>query len=268
MISGAAMVAGVAGAPIAHSLSPYLHGRWIAAAGLDAAYVPFAPTDEAAFRRLVEGFRGGAIRGLNVTAPFKRAAFEIADFRRLGAEASESANLLLFHGDGAIEAASTDGAGMLTAMERRAPDFRVGTALVLGAGGAASAAVAALKLSGFRVRVANRTLAAAEALAEAGGAYGLDALAAAADGADLVVNALSVEPPPMRIAPGTVALDMRYRPHETDFLRAAAKQGAHLVHGIDMLIAQAEPSFDAFFGMAPPEVAGLREAAVRRAGAV
>lgn len=261
MLSGAAVVAGVVGEPVAHSLSPYLHGAWIAAAALDAAYVPFAPSGDAGFTRLIEGLRGGVVRGLNVTAPFKRAAFALADARDGAAQAAASANLMLFEPDGRVLARSTDGHGVIAAIARRAPGARPGVALLIGAGGAAAAAAAALKAAGWAVRVANRSTAAASALA-GDAAFGLDAIDRAADGATLIVNALPVDPPAFAWPAGTAALDMRYRPHWTPFLRHAADAGADIVHGIDMLIAQAEPSFAAFFGREPPEVAGLREGAV------
>ncbi len=261
MISGAAMVAGVVGAPVAHSLSPFLHGRWISAAGLDAAYVPFAPPPER-FAAFIGGLRGGAIRGLNVTAPFKRAALELADRADAAARACGSANLLLFDASGQIEARSTDGQGVLGALAHRAPGLAVGRALVLGAGGAGAAACAALIGAGWQVAVWNRTPAGAEALAAAlpGLAIECDAQAALAHpGLKLLVNALPVQPalalPP---GPGLAVLDMSYRPHWTDLLRAARAAGHVAVHGLDMLIAQAEPSFEALFGRAPPSLPGLR----------
>ena len=262
MVSGAGVVAGVVGAPVAHSLSPWLHGRWIAAAGLDAAYVPFACAVDG-FARLVDGFRGGAIRGLNVTAPFKREALACADRANAAARACGSANLLLFEADGSVEARSTDGHGVLAAVARRAAEPTLGTAAVLGAGGAGAAAAAALVGAGWRVVIVNRTRAAADALAEAVGGGAADTVPA---DATLVVNALPVPPPTFAMRPGMAVLDMRYRPHWSALLGAAEAAGAMPVHGIDMLIAQAEPSFEAFFGVPPPAAPSLREEAVARAG--
>ena len=263
------MVAGVVGAPVAHSLSPFLHGRWIAAAGLDAAYVPFAPPP-ARFEAFIEGLRGGAIRGVNVTAPFKRRALAMADRADAAAMACGSANLLLFDGDGSIEARSTDGHGVVEAVRRRAPHLRVARALVLGAGGAGAAACAALLAAGWRVSVANRTPGTARMLA--GLIPGLvvedDPGAALRDPElTLLVNATGVDPGlGTRADPGLALLDMRYRPHWTDFLKAARARDNQPIHGLDMLIAQAEPSFTALFGVAPPELPGLRDAAIVAAG--
>lgn len=267
MASGAAIVAGVAGAPIAHSLSPFLHGRWIAAAGIDAAYVPFAPAVDG-FARFVDGLRGGAIVGVNVTAPFKREALALADRADAAATACGSANLLLFHADGSIEARSTDGHGVVTALARHAPRQPCGRAVVLGAGGAGAAAAAALVSAGWQVTLVNRTRAAADAVAARTGAAAADweTLALNVEAADLLVNALAVAPPPMPLDPAMTVLDMGYRPHWTPLLRAAQAAGASVVHGIDMLIAQAEPSFGAFFGRPPPVLSDLRAEAVALAG--
>jgi len=269
-VTGGAMVAGVVGHPVAHSMSPWLHGRWIAAAGLDAAYVPFACGADG-FARLVEGLRGGAIRGLNVTAPFKREALAIADFANDAAQAAASANLLLFATDGGVEARSTDGYGVVTALARQIPGLRPGQAVVLGAGGAGAAAAAALALAGWRVALVNRTLVTAEAVAAElpeVEAVAPDRLGAVLAEATLLVNALPFAPEAVALRGGLTVLDMGYRPHWTPLLIAARAAGCGVVHGIDMLIAQAEPSFGAFYGLKAPRVAGLREAAVAMIGAV
>jgi shikimate dehydrogenase len=262
------MVAGVAGAPVAHSLSPFLHGRWIAAAGLDAAYVPFAPPADG-FARFVEGLRGGVIRGLNVTAPFKREALALADCADEAACRAGSANLLLFHADGSIEARSTDGHGVLVALARRAPDLRLSRALVLGAGGAGAAACAALAGAGWRVSVWNRSAEAARTLADRLGLDVAETPEAALHDPDvtLLVNALPVQPGiGTRLGPELAILDMTYRPHWTELLMTARIAGNKPVHGLDMLIAQAEPSFQALFGRPPPDLPGLRDQAAARLG--
>ena len=120
MISGGAMVAGVVGSPVIHSLSPLIHNAWIQASGLDAAYVPFSPV-KSGFEALVSGLRGGVIRGLNVTIPFKETALALADEADPLARLAGAANLLLFQPGGRIIARNTDGPGLVGAIEAQAP---------------------------------------------------------------------------------------------------------------------------------------------------
>ncbi|MCS6626325.1 shikimate dehydrogenase [Roseibacterium beibuensis] len=248
-------LAGVAGQPIDHSLSPLIHGAWIAAAGLDADYRAFGPADEAGFAALAAEGRAGGLRGLNVTAPFKAAALAFADDVSETARLCGSANLLVFEG-GRASADSTDGEGLMAALAEQAPDLVVAgrPVLILGAGGAARAAAAVLKASGADVRILNRTPARAEQLAADLGieVAGPGALAAAA----LVVNALSVPPEiDMEALPDdAVLMDMTYRPLETPFLAAGRGRGLAVVDGLAMLIGQARPSFRALFGTEPPPV--------------
>ena len=165
-ITGKTKVAGVVGQPIAQSLSPLIHNAWLAAAGIDGVYVAVAP-EEARFGSFLDGLRGGAVRGLNVTIPFKEAALRAADSVTPRAEAAMAANLLIFETDGRIVADNTDGLGMMGALAAQAPGFdpTTGPVVVLGAGGAARGAVAALLMAGCpEVRIVNRTLARAEAI--------------------------------------------------------------------------------------------------------
>lgn len=255
-ITGAARVGGIAGNPVAHSLSPLIHNVWIAAAALDAAYVPFAPADAAGFEALVAAGRAGLLAGINVTAPFKEQAFALADTASETARASGSANILVFR-EGGVAADSTDGEGLLRALAEQAPGLILSgePVVMLGAGGAARAAAAALAGAGARVRIVNRTRARAEALAaDLGGSVEAADGDIAFDGARLVVNALSVRPEvdPARLASGTVVMDMTYRPVVTPFLQAARDAGLTTVDGLAMLIGQAGPSFQAIFGTEPP----------------
>lgn len=257
-LTGAATVGGIAGNPVAHSLSPVIHNAWIAAAGMDAVYVPFAPADADGFAVLVAAGRAGLLAGINVTAPFKEQAFALADEATETARASGSANVLVFR-DGGVRADSTDGLGLMIALRRQAPRLNLEGARVvlLGAGGAARAAAAALSAAGARVSIVNRTRERAEALAmELGGAVSVAVGRDAFEGAALVVNALSV-PPDLDLAeldPATVVMDMTYRPVGTAFLTAARAAGLTTVDGLAMLIGQAGPSFDAIFGVPPPDL--------------
>lgn len=249
------LVAGVAGQPIAQSLSPVIHKAWIASAGLDADYRAFGPPDEAAFAALVAEGRAGALRGLNVTAPYKAQALALADEVGATASACGSANLLVFEG-GRVRADSTDGAGLMAALAEQTPDLdvRSQSVVVLGAGGAARAAVVALQTAGADVGVLNRTVARAEALADDLGAR--LARPACLETAALVVNALSVPPDidMSRLRDDAVLMDMTYRPLTTTFLAQGRSRGLRTVDGLAMLIGQARPSFRAFFGEDPPGI--------------
>lgn len=272
-ITGATVVAGVAGRPVRQSLSPILHNAWLAAAGIDGVYVAFSPTAEG-FPALIQGLRGGAIRGLNVTIPFKEAALAAADEASPRARRAGAANVLVFEAEGTVRADNTDGEGLLRAIERQAPGWSISSApvTVLGAGGAAAGAAAALLDTGApQVRIVNRTLARAEAIAaHLGGPisiFGWNDIAAANADAGLLVNATSLglegRDPPIAalegLPAGAVVVDMVYRPLRTGLLTAAAAAGHPTVDGLEMLIGQAAPSFEAFFGRPPPpaDVRGL-----------
>jgi shikimate dehydrogenase len=278
MISGRTVVAGIVGRPVAHSLSPLIHNAWLAAAGIDGVYVPFAP-DALGFERLAGGFRGGAIRGLNVTVPFKEAALALADTASEAARLAGAANVLLFEPDGRILADNTDGVGLLRAFAAQAPawDAQLGPVTVLGAGGAARGAVAALLLAGApKVWVVNRTPEKAEALAKAMGprAVALPLLhaAGALSASTAVINATSAglgggEGPdvPLETTPAAcVVMDMVYKPLMTPFLQRAEDLGRPIVDGLEMLIRQAEPSFEAFFGEYPPAGVDVRRLALEQ----
>jgi shikimate dehydrogenase len=280
-ISGATLVAGVVGAPVTHSLSPLIHNAWLAAAGIDGVYVPFAPSKDG-FAALVSGLRGGAVRGLNVTVPFKEAALALADEASAAARGAGAANLILFEPDGRIVADNTDGTGLLAALASQAPKYQPagGVAVILGAGGAARGAAAALLAAGIsEVRVLNRTHGRAEALAAALGDDRLRVLeaddGAALHGAGLIVNATTLglgggagPDVALEAAPGSaVVMDMVYRPLRTEFLNCAASLGLTTVDGLEMLIGQAAPSFTALFGAPVPniDVRGLCLAALEDA---
>ena len=248
-------VAGVVGWPIAHSLSPLLHNAWIDAAGIDARYQAMGPEDPQAFRRLIALGRSGMLTGVNVTAPYKELALALSDTVSETARRAGSANLLVFS-EGQVTADSTDGLGLMGALHEQAPQLSVvgRVVVVLGAGGAARAAVAALVDQKAEVVIFNRTREKAHTLIQqVGGRLGEDADLRSAS---LVVNALSV-PPVLDfdlVAEGAVMMDMTYRPLQTPFLKAARTRGMTGVDGLAMLIEQARPSFRAFYGFEPPRI--------------
>ncbi len=280
MISAQTLVAGVVGWPVRHSMSPLIHNHWLQAGGMDGVYVAFCPPKEG-FSAFASGLRGGAIRGLNVTLPFKEQALSLAsapgdqvsDIARL----SGAANLVLFDADGTVRVDNTDGEGLLYAFARQAPSLNLTSApvVILGAGGAARGAAAALILAGVpRVHMVNRTLDKALAIASALGpkvqAFAPAQAEAAFDGVGAVINATSLglgggEGPavPWQTVSGTaVFMDMVYKPLETDFLAKAKARGHKTVDGLDMLIGQARPSFEAFYGAPPPASVDVRALAL------
>ena len=264
VLSGRAALAGVVGDPVAHSLSPRLMAHWIDAAGLDAAYLPFAVAPDG-FEIFVRGLARSQLAGLNVTLPHKEAALALADRVSPVARAIGAANLLTFTADG-IRADNTDAAGFLAALEPTKIEYTQASALVLGAGGAARALIHALVTSGVsQLTLANRTRERAEALAAElapkAAVVDWETRDAALPEADLVVNATALGLKGAselamdwsRASAGTVVFDSVYTPLETGFLAGARAAGLTCIDGLDMLIGQARPSFRAFFGQDAPQ---------------
>jgi len=268
-------LAGVIGHPVAHSRSPLLHGHWLRTYGLQGHYVPMdiAPdTLETAFRTLPDlGFVG-----VNVTIPHKERVMEIADLVSDRATLIGAANTIIFRKDGKIHADNTDGYGFIENLRQGAPgwDPKAGPAMVLGAGGAARAVIASLLEVGVpEIRISNRTRNRAEQLREEFGARirVVEWVQAgnAMDDAALVVNSTSLgmvgkqelRVPLDGLQPGTVVTDLVYTPLETRLLRVARAQGCTCVDGLGMLIHQAVPGFERWFGKRP-EVDDATRAAI------
>ena len=254
-ITGAALLAGIAGQPVAHSLSPVIHNAWLEAGGIDGVYAPFAPKDAAGFDALVAAGRAGLVQGLNVTAPFKEQAFALADEASAAAQATGSANILVFE-NGQVRADSSDGVGVLYALAEQAPALKLKDAVVvmLGAGGAARAGAGVLIEAGANILILNRSRDRAEALAADLGPSVTVTDETALASADLVINALSVQPviDLSALKPTAVVMDMTYKPVVTPFLATAKARGLTTVDGLAMLIGQAAPSFTALYRRPPP----------------
>lgn len=279
-ITGATVVAGVVGHPIAHSMSPILHNAWLAVAGIDGVYVPLDVSPEN-FGSFINGLRGGSLSGLNVTVPFKTQALALADEVSERARLAQAANVLVFGSDGAIRADNTDGLGLLSAFAVQAPGFDPAAApvAILGAGGAARGAAAAFLSAGARdIRILNRTVARAEEIAaDLGGcvrAYGLDQAGLGFEGVGALINATSaglsgagaLDVPIALTPPTAVVMDMVYKPLLTPFLAQAQGLNRPTVDGLEMLIGQAIPAFHAFFGQPPPAGVDVRTLAKQALG--
>lgn len=263
-MSAAPLRAGVIGWPVEHSKSPRLHTCWLERYGIDGSYVhlPTPPGELAARMRslVAEGWRGA-----NVTIPHKEEALALADAATDRARAIGAANTLILR-DGDVLADNTDGFGFVENLKDRlgAAWSPEAPALVLGAGGAARAVVWSLLDEGaVEVRLANRTRARAEALAEAFGprvrVVNWSDAEAALPGAGLIVNTTSLGMaggPPLtvdltRADDAAAATDIVYVPLQTPFLEAAAARGLACADGLGMLLHQARPGFEAWFGRAP-----------------
>ena len=273
-LTGAAITAGVAGWPVAHSLSPLLMRLWIEAAGLNAVYAPFAIHPDTA-RSDIKALARMGLSGLNVTLPHKETALDLADDVTEAAQVIGAANRLVFR-DGRIEADNTDAAGFLQALLEADCDPSDGPVLMLGAGGAARAVLYALVRSGApEIRIANRTADRARALAAdlAPEATLIDweARSEAVDGARLIINTTSLgltdrsalDLDLTAAAPGAAAADIVYTPLMTGFLTQARAAGLTVIDGLGMLIGQARPSFESFYGAPPPDAPDVRSALTR-----
>ncbi len=267
ILSGHARLAGVLGWPIAHSRSPRLHGLWLERHGLDGAYLPL-PVRPERFAAAVRALADLGFRGANVTIPHKEAAFAVCDAVDRSAHRAGAVNTLVFREDGQIEGSNTDGFGFLENIRATLPRWSAadGPAVLLGAGGSARAIAAALLDAGCpRVTLVNRTRARAEALAKALGGPVAAAERPPLDDALLLVNTTSLGmqgQPPLDLdlaplPPGAVVADIVYVPLETPLLARARARGLAAVGGLGMLLHQARPGFEAWFGVAPVVDAAL-----------
>jgi shikimate dehydrogenase len=262
ILTGHARLAGVLGWPVAHSRSPRLHGLWLERHAVDGAYLPL-PVRPERFAETVRALRDLGFRGANVTLPHKEAAFAVCDTVDATAHRAGAVNTLVFGDDGRISGSNTDGFGFLENIRATLPGWSAaaGPAVLLGAGGAARAIAAALLDAGCpQVTLVNRTPARAEGLARALGGPVTIAGRPPLEGAALLVNTTPLGmqgQPPLRIDPGplpagAVVADIVYVPLETPLLAAARVRGdLHPVGGLGMLLHQARPGFEAWFGVAP-----------------
>ncbi|MCA0051348.1 shikimate dehydrogenase [Mesorhizobium sp. B283B1A] len=260
----------VTGHPIKHSRSPKIHGHWLAKHGIDGSYeaIDVAPQDFAEFLTTLQanGYRGG-----NVTIPHKEAAFALAGRRDQAAEEIGAVNTLWFE-DGVLWGGNTDGHGFAANLDDYAPGWASkGPAVVLGAGGASRAVIHALKERGVSdIRIVNRTLARAEELRDRFGA-GVSAHGMAETGelladAGLLVNTTALgmvgneglAADPALLPSHAIVTDLVYVPLETPLLAAARASGLKTVDGLGMLLNQAVPGFEHWFGVRPKVTAELR----------
>ena len=272
MSAAAFGLAGVMGWPVAHSRSPKLHNYWIAQHGLQGAYVPL-PVAPGQLAAAVAGLAVLGFRGCNVTLPHKVEAMGLvhevdATARRMGA-----LNTIVVQADGSLKGFNNDGFGYIQSLRDADPQWRAdaGPITVLGAGGAARAVVTSLAEAGAtEIRLLNRTMGKAMALADACGAVvkvsPWEDRADALQDIALLVNTTSQGMqgnPPLDLdlgrMPGrTLVSDVIYVPMETPLLAAARARGNRTVNGLGMLLNQARPAFHAWFGVMPEITPELR----------
>ncbi|NUB45344.1 shikimate dehydrogenase [Fertoebacter nigrum] len=270
-------LAGVIGSPIAHSRSPILHGYWLKRYGLKGHYVPL-DIAQADLRNALHMLPKLGFVGVNVTIPHKETILALADIVTDRAALIGAANTLIFRNDGRIHADNTDGSGFIANLRQNAPHWvpQAGPAAVFGAGGAARAVVAALIEVGVpEIRLANRTRPRAEALRSDFGAKVIvqDWVQAGnmLEDAMTVVNTTSlgmVGKPDFRVPldalnPRALVTDLVYTPLKTNLLIEAEDMGCTVVDGLGMLLHQAAPGFERWFGHRPEVDAATRDAVLR-----
>ena len=269
----------VTGHPIAHSRSPKIHGHWLAKYGIDGSYnaIDVAPKD---FTEFVKTLQENGYRGGNVTIPHKEAAFALVDRRDEAAEAIGAVNTLWFE-DGALWGGNTDAHGFAANLDDHAPGWATnGPAVVLGAGGASRAVIHALIERGIGdIRIVNRTLARAQELRHRFGAgvsaHGLAATGELLADAGLLVNTTALgmhgneglSADPGNLPDHAIVTDIVYVPLETPLLAAASARSLKTVDGLGMLLHQAVPGFERWFGRRPEVTAELRQMIVIDLGA-
>jgi len=254
----------VIGWPISHSLSPRLHGFWLKQFNIDGVYlpIPIKPND---FEAKIKSLSQNGFAGFNVTVPHKETAYKFVDTLTETAREIGAVNTIVCHEGGCLAGDNTDAFGFISNIKTTLPSWKpdLSSALVLGAGGAARAVVSALRAEGVdEIRICNRTRERAEELEAHFGNLNVvdwDTRNDACEGVGLLVNTTTlgmVGKPPLEInidqlCDDAVVNDIVYAPLETDLLKSAKILGYQPVDGIGMLLHQARPGFEAWFGQRP-----------------
>ena len=264
MISGTTRLLGVIGDPVAHSRSPRMQNAALQALGLNWAYVPL-PVKAANLESVLRGLQAVGFVGVNVTVPHKEAVAQLVDELRPTAQASGSVNTVIFAEDGRLIGDSTDGPAIAAAIASEIEETYRGSVLVLGAGGSARAAAAALAQDGCAVQIHARRFEAAEALArDLAGSGNVEAVAELPDPVGgVVVNCTPVgalvDPdgmplPASRLLDVRVVVDLAYRADATPtpLITAAAETGCAVVDGLEVLARQGAKALEIWTGESAP----------------
>ena len=270
-------VAAVIGHPVNHSRSPRMHNFWLAHFGLEGYYIPL-DIDPKKFERSIRNLPELGLVGANITIPYKEKVLKIADKISDRAALVGAANTLTFLPNGSIYADNTDGYGFLQNIKSKYKDWsaREGISVVFGAGGASRAILAALIEDGASdIILANRTRSRADQLRSDFGAkikvVEWMKVQNYLSEASTIINTTSLGmvgktdlPIPLNaLKKNTLVTDIVYTPIETHLLATAAKMGCRTVDGLGMLIHQAIPGFERWFGIRPGDSQALRELLIK-----
>lgn len=272
-------VAGVIGWPIGHSLSPRLHGHWLKRYGVAGTYIPMAVTPDQV-GSAIHGVVALGLAGCNVTVPHKEAVMPFLDEVEPAARRIGAVNTIVVKPDGRTIGSNTDGFGFLENIRAGVDGWQpdAGPAVVIGAGGAARSILVALIDGGCpEIRLVNRSPERAERVAAEMGppvrAVPWERRTEALDGASLLVNTSAAGMagnPPLDLTLGAlpksaIVTDIVYAPLRTKLLADAAENGNRTVDGLGMLLHQARPGFEAWFGVVPTVDQALRAAVLAAA---
>ena len=270
-------VAAVIGHPVNHSRSPRMHNFWLAHFGLEGYYIPL-DIDPKKFERSIRNLPELGLVGANITIPYKEKVLKIADKISDRAALVGAANTLTFLPNGGIYADNTDGYGFLQNIKSKYKDWsaREGISVVFGAGGASRAILAALIEDGASdIILANRTRSRADQLRSDFGAkikvvewmkiqnYLSEASTIINTTSLGMVGKTDLPIPLSALKKNTLVTDIVYTPIETHLLATAAKMGCRTVDGLGMLIHQAIPGFERWFGIRPGDSQALRELLIK-----
>lgn len=261
----------ITGHPVAYSRSPLIHNYWLKLMGLKGHYGRVDTSPEI-FPDFVRSLAKNNYVGCNVTLPNKELAYQLADVKTERADRLQAANTLWLE-NGKLHADNTDIEGFVSNLDERAPGWHahLDKAVILGAGGAAAAIIQGLlERRATKIVIVNRTVEKAEQLARRFSTLievqSFDDVSAALDHATFIVNTTSLGmkgQPPLALNlshfhHSALVTDIVYVPLITDFLKSAQEQGLKIVDGLGMLLHQAVPGFEHWFGQRPRVTAELR----------
>ena len=267
-------LAGIIGMPVAHSRSPVIHNYWLEEHGLPGRYV-LLPVKPERLAEALKGLVALGFRGVNVTTPHKQAVMPLLDHVDAMATKIGAVNTIVVQPDGTLRGINNDGNGFVQSLRDEKADWKPddGPIVVVGAGGASRAILVALASQGAKeIRLVNRTRETADTLAHMlGGPIKVvpwEQRAKALDGASTLINATTqgsagkpaLDLPLDTLPRDAIVGDAIYVPPETPLLAAAKARGNRTVNGLGMLLNQARPAFQAWFGPLPTITPGLRRA--------